>query len=159
MRYATILLVGLSLGASCTSCDPPTDKPDPCTAGTAGCACDDTRCDSGLACNDGVCRAVLTTGLKIADARARSCEALLTETTAGALADVVFSGAVTGRVVREGNRAAVAFHANTDATIGDDAVTIAVTGQVDQIAQALTLSSTRCFDAAGAPLSGSGLSF
>lgn len=162
-RLSVVVAALVGVGG-CTSCDPPAQgEPDAgpkaeCVVASANCPCDDTRCDTGLICQEGTCRAVETTGLKIADPRARSCEVLVLETD-GKLADVAFSGAVTGRVVREGNRAALAFHANSDAAIAGDAVEVAFTGAVETADQALQLVSARCFDASGAALPGVGLSF
>ncbi len=165
---ARLIVVVAALAAAftaggCTSCDPPAQSepdagPAVCVVASANCPCDDTRCDTGLVCQEGTCRAVATTGLKIASPLARSCEVLVQETN-GKLADVAFSGAVTGRVVREGDRAALAFHANSDAAIGGDAVEVAFTGAVETADQALQLVSARCFDQSGAALPGSGLSF
>lgn len=153
-------LLGLLGVAGCTSCEPtPADGPGPeCRAGTVGCPCNDTRCDSGLSCEAGTCRGVLTSGLKVTDPLARSCEVLVKD-TGGRFSEVVFSGAVTGRVIREGDKTAIAFHANTDASIGGDAVEVAFTGQVERIDQALELTSARCFDASGTALAGTALSF
>ncbi len=119
-----------------------------CPVGTEGCPCDSGSCTGSLACENGTCVASTPHGFVVSDASARACEMLLTGVSKNL--SVSFDSTLQGKAVRDGDRMAVTFHAQGDATIAAGAIT--VQGGTP------TIASSRCFDADGAAISGASVS-
>lgn len=143
---ATVWMVAL-LGAAGCSGDKKSAKT--CPSGSAGCPCKEADvCDDSLTCEEGMCRGAVSRGVIIGDARARSCELLLTEQSGGHLLRVSFDDTVQGTFVPERPRVALAFAAKGDWPLEADAIQLLQAegeGDVD-------LTKSTCFDAKGVPL-------
>lgn len=114
-----VVVVGAPAGCNC---DPPKPKPEPTpTAGSA---------------------------VTVADARVRSCEALL-RVDNGALPAVTFGSAVVGETVPKAPRFAIAFRAAADASL--------VGADIADFAGAAVLERAVCYDAAGNVVDGAPL--
>jgi hypothetical protein len=146
-RFAPALLVAAFLAPGCGSGG---DGPLECSgaAGTLGCACvDGTTCLDGLTCSESLCIQPDLRELSVGSADVRGCEALLTESD-GTVADVTFSSALEGTVIRQAPRAAVSFVTREDSAVPGGAVQVAVAGA----SAGVVLTSVTCVDAAGAPV-------
>lgn len=112
-------------------------------AGTRDCPCrDDLGCDGDLTCIEGVCQAVVATGLEL-PAGARGCEVLLSESSR--VSEVRFAAGVRGTFIREAPRVAIAVVQELDADFAPGAVEVLGAGS-----PLATVVSARCVDAAGA---------
>ena len=120
----------------------------PCAAGAKDCPCKEASvCDDALLCNGAnTCVAPTTATVQVAEAAARGCEVVLTESEGSQVASVSFKGGVQGAFVREAPRVAVTFVAGSDARIPGDGVEVALSGP----ARGLTISKASCVDSAGA---------
>ena len=122
-------------------------EPPPCTAGAPGCACrPGGACDDGASCTDGTCEAVQDRSLVLDAPGARACEILLRD-GGEQLASVSYEGA-RGAHVRESPRTAIAVHSGGEGELSSHAISVRVIGS----GAPLSVDSTRCFDADGAPI-------
>ncbi len=123
----------------------------PCAPGTKDCPCKAASvCDDALLCTGAnTCVAPTTATVQVAEAAARGCEVVLTESEGSRVASVSFKGGVQGAFVREAPRVAVTFVAGSDARIPGDGVEVALSGP----ASGLTISKASCVDSAGVKLS------
>jgi len=89
----------------------------------------------GCGSNAGACEA----NVRI-PAEARSCEFLFEDTGAG-VQDVAFGGGIVGEWIRQAPRTAVAFHADGDSSMGDNAVAVRLMDGGGYV-----VIASRCFD-------------
>jgi len=108
-----------------------------------------TACPDDAPPTDPGCEDCTEVPLQVASSSARACELLLQSDT-GDIATLRFAEGVIGRSVTEGSRTGVALTATTDAPLPDKPVTVAAHSD-------FTVVTSRCFDAAGAPLEGPGI--
>ncbi len=169
--------------AACDSSNNNNDNPQPeCTAGEQGCEClEANACNAGLICVNAICipddtdepdaddepdvidepdgdddpdvdAPVDGLGLAVDKDNARACEAVLTD-AAGGIEAVAFGEGVKGRFMRRGERLAVAFIADGDAPIADNAVELVLKDGFDDLAS-IQITVASCSDAGGAPIEG-----
>lgn len=148
----TALTIALALAAGCGDDGGGPDAS--CELGTEGCACNMGTCGSGLACDEGMCVRVESSGISIDDANARSCELIVIESELEVI-NVQFGSGVEGTFVREAPRTAITFHRSDDSAFGSDAVSVQTTSDPGG---SLSIRRPRCFDRDGAELSGDPLS-
>lgn len=136
-----VILLGVS-GCQCT--------PAECTPGTQACGCrEGGACDEGLACaSDQKCAPAVAASVTVADANARACEFILTESAGTEVVAVTFKHGAKGSWVREAPRVAVTVAAGSDAALGDT-VQLGLTGATTGLA----LSKGSCVDVKGQRLS------
>lgn len=126
----------------------------PCEKGASACACaEGAVCDDGLACDE-VSRTCLPPRIALLpaiDARARSCELLLEDTSAH-IANVRFDDTLRGEQVREAPRTALAFHALSDIPIDAASVELELLGE-----GTFRIARAQCFDQDGQAIASGGL--
>ena len=147
-----LILLGTLTLSACPEKEPPkTDSgPVACTPGTDGCSCDNGACNDGLSCQDNVCHpTVLSSGLQVLSADARSCNFILSPV--GKDTKVVFAATVKGKSVREGDKLAVSFLSKDNQAFAQDALS------VENAPTDMQIRRGQCFDAQGAAIAGDGV--
>jgi hypothetical protein len=138
--------------------DSPSQPPAPdCPARTSGCPCVEGACNDGLACSANVCRTPETTGLRVSDPAARSCEILMYESGARVV-EVQFGASVTGKAIRDAERVAITFLANGDTAIPANSVQVVFVG-AGSAANLLPIVRASCYDRNGGALPSAGVFF
>ena len=94
-------------------------------------------------------------GLGVLQADARSCEAVLLDPQQK-IAELAFSETTRGKIMRRGERLAIAFHATSDAVLSEGSADFVLAPEATD-AEGVGFVTSQCFNAQGAPLEGDAL--
>jgi hypothetical protein len=175
-RHRVVLLIFASLTLAVSSCDcgstPGTDggssgsdassgtdagdSDGGCTLGTEGCACNATGgCDAPLVCDNSVCvTPTASEGATISDTTARACE-MLFEQRGTNIIGATYGTDVKGALRKRPPNVAIAVSRGVDQPFEADSVILGLDGA----GSGVVLQQSRCFDAAGAVISGATVEF
>lgn len=124
-----------------------------CTAGSLGCACSSGSCDSGLNCQNGLCRGNRRVQMGVTGADLRACDLLLREPSL-LISDVTFGAAVLGEHVHRSPDLAVSVIARDDAALADGVLTLEMHDETNPAAANIQVTRVRCYDRLGRPVPG-----
>ncbi|AKF05185.1 hypothetical protein [Sandaracinus amylolyticus] len=141
-----VVRAAFGLGLLLAGCE---SGPGECAPGAEDCRCvSPDRCDDGLVCSDGTCRAPRLVGLDVPSGAA-ACEVLLLD-GAAEVSGVRFADGVIGAHVREEPRTSVSFAASGEGAMPGRAVSLEILGDGDLG----SIGRAWCVDAAGREVTG-----
>jgi hypothetical protein len=119
-----------------------------CTAGSLGCSCAGSGCDSGLTCQNGLCRGNHRVQLGVAGADLRACDLLLREPSL-LVSDVTFAAAVLGEVAHRSPDLAVSVIARDNVALADGVLTLEMRDETNPASASIQVARVRCYDRLG----------